>query len=114
MNFNLGGIFGGNSNSLGIENLDIGFSESGFNEYKKTLEADLIAKTEEILKNQTAVIEAINAGWQGKSRDIFVEQFQNTVNRIIDDLNYEYQDLEERFKEIQNNYYEQDNNLMND
>lgn len=102
------------NNTLGIDNLDIGFSASGLEEYKATLEADLIAKTEQILNNQTAVIEAINAGWQGKSRDVFLGQFSDTVTHIIEDLNYEYEDLLERFKEIQNNYYEQDENLMND
>lgn len=98
--------------NLGIGQLNIGFSSEGFEEYKSKLQVELIQNTSEKLKDTNTVIQTLNSGWQGKSRDVFVEQLQRTVTNIINDLEREYDDLCARFAEIENNYYEQDNHLM--
>ncbi len=109
----MGSIFQDGGRSLDIGNLDIGFSEEGLKEYRSKLNDVLIIQTEEVLKNVSDIETAINDGWQGRSRDVFMEQFGNTIEEIIKDLKLEYEDLDNRFTEIQDNYYKQDEELMN-
>lgn len=99
--------------NLEIANLDIGFSVEGLEEYKSKLQIDLIEGTSEKLNNTQTMFQVINAGWQGTSRDKFITEFNDTISKIITDLQAEYEDLQARLGEIQNNYFEQDNNLMN-
>lgn len=100
-------------NSLGISNLDIGYSEEGFKDYKSKLQIDLIQGTNEKLEATEGIVNAINSGWQGMARDKFIEQFQQSINDIESDLQKEYEDLLARFSEIENNYLAQDQELMN-
>ena len=101
------------SKELGIEGLNIGYSEQGLKDYRRILEDNLIRETGKVLMNVNEIESAINAGWQGKSRDVFMEQLGRTIKNIINDLNDEYDDLNARFKEIENNYITQDEELMN-
>lgn len=99
--------------NLGIDNLNIGFSESGFVDYQKSLHSELIVETKNVLKDVSNIETAINNNWQGKSRDRFLEQFSDTIEIIMNDLELEFVDLENRFDEIADNYRRQDDELMN-
>lgn len=110
---NAGGSAGTSTGVVGINNLDIGFSASGLEEYIKLIDVKLLQNIQTELNNTDTLINTINAGWVGKSRDIFLQQFEQSINAVINDVQAEYEDLMTRFSEIQSNYYEQDNELMN-
>ena len=106
------GIFG-NSTNLGIEDLSIGISSKGLDSYLDTIKAEYLEKVS-IDTEVDAIIQVINTGWQGKSRDTFEKQLNQMADDIKADLKKEYKDLENRFKELEAFYFEQDNTLMNE
>lgn len=102
------------SRSLDIDRLNIGFSRDGIKKYRENLRDSLIDGTSDVLKNNFETVKnAIDEGWQGHSRDVFMAQLSDTISRIESDLKKEYRDLNNRFEEIENNYFRQDEELMN-
>lgn len=100
------------NNSLGISDLTIGISSNGMEEYKEKLKIDLLQTSKDLINDVDSVITAINSGWQGVSRDKFLSQFAEARQKICDDLDKEYQDLENRLTDIQSAYYIADQNLI--
>lgn len=99
--------------ALDIGALNIGFSEEGLAEYKTNLKTKVITDTEAIINDISEIENALNAGWQGVAKDKFVDEFAEARRQIVADLNREYEDLEARFAQLQNTYFEQDNTMMN-
>jgi uncharacterized protein YukE len=100
------------SKDLGIQNLDIGFSSAGLEDYIKRLKLDMVDGLADVLLDFTNVENAINAGWQGVSRDRFLVQMKLNAQKINTDVGSEFEDLQNRFSEIQASYYNQDYNMM--
>lgn len=103
-----------NSNNLGIGDLDIGVSQQGMEQYISELRFELLQTSKEKINSVDTIVNAINNGWQGRSRDIFLEKFSTAREEICADLDKEYQDLENRLTDLQSAYYAADINLMSE
>lgn len=100
--------------NLVIADLSIGISASGMDSYKESLKADLLITSKEKINNFAEVEAALNKGWQGAALDKFKTQLQTTATKICEDLDKEYQDLENRLTDIQSAYFSADNNIIQD
>lgn len=100
------------SNNLGISELTIGINSTGMEEYKEQLRTDLLQTSKDKINSVDAIVSAINNGWQGVSRDRFLKQFDDVRQKICDDLDKEYADLENRLTDLQSAYYAADQNLI--
>ena len=101
-----------NSTSLGIQDLTTGISQDGMESYKESLRAELLISSQEKIKNLAEVEAALNKGWQGVALDRFKKQMSTTAQKICEDLDAEYKDLEARLTDLQSAYFNADNNLM--
>lgn len=116
----MNGLFGfGNFQDMktGSSNMDIGdmtegISAKGMEEYIESLKAYLLVETTKIINDTSALESAINAGWQGQSRDKFIEKFNEARSAISDDLKKEFKDLNNRLAELQINYFAQDSKMI--
>lgn len=97
---------------LGIDSLSTGISAKGMEGYKESLRADLLITSKEKINNFSELQLALEKGWQGASLDKFKTQFTETAQKICDDLDKEYQDLENRLSDLETAYFNVDNNVM--
>lgn len=89
-----------------------GISKQGMEQYIEDLKADLLIKVSEKLEDTDAMAQAIARGWQGQSRDNFLDQFEKGIRAVQADLASEYSDLMMRLSELTRNYYEQDAKMV--
>ena len=104
------GVIDSVNSGAGAQNMS--FDGDAMKTYLENLKIDLLDTVSEQINNVQDVVETINAGWQGAARDAFLKQFATQRRLIIDDLNKEYRDLMARFKELQEFYYKQDEQMM--
>lgn len=95
-----------------LSKLTIGFSSEGLQTYKTELKTKILTEAAEALSATQGVKEALEQGWQGMSKDKFVTDLENTIQTINTDLLAEYDDLEARFAQLEQNYLTQDNDMM--
>ena len=100
------------SDKLEIGQLDIGVSKQGMNSFKDALKLKLLDQVKDKINETENVINAVNDGWQGASRDKFLSDFQKATEDLIKDIAAEYTDLENRLTELESAYYDIDNKLM--
>ena len=100
------------SSSLGISYLTIGINANGMQEYKDSLRVELLANTKDKINDVADVVTAIDGAWQGKSRDLFLRQFEETRAKITEDLDAEYRDLNNRLTDLQSSYFAIDQSLI--
>lgn len=98
--------------SLGIDSLEIGIDANGMNQYKESLKAELLQTSKDKIKNYADLEAALDKGWQGASYQVFKTQFTTTTEKICEDLDKEYQDLEARLTDLQSAYFNIDNQIM--
>lgn len=100
------------NSELGIDTLTIGIDSNGMQNYRESLRIDLLQSTEQKINEFTEVEAAINNCWQGLSRDYFLDSFEDMRQRIIQDLEAEYRDLENRLVDLEEMYYKQDLEML--
>lgn len=100
------------SKNLGIDDLTIGVSRKGMEQYKHELKISVLNETKDKIDDVDNVVKAINNCWQGQARDKFLSQFAATREKIKEDLKREYNDLEQRLIELEHQYYDQDKSMM--
>lgn len=105
-------MLGGSNGYLGIDNLSIGVSKQGMNDYRIQLRADLLTRVRRELDNRTDLEAALKKGWQGQSCKNYLINLRNDVEKIETDLEAEYNDLENRLSELESNYFKQDNEMV--
>lgn len=106
-------LFKTGNNGVTIDEMTVGINKNNMDAYKEGLKAKLLTETDQKLKDVSAIQTAIDAGWQGESRDKFLREFSGVINAISEDLKLEYHDLSLRLEELENNYFNQDKNMMN-
>ena len=106
------GLFSTGAQNVGIDSLTIGVSQQGMEEYREALRMSLLEDTKTKLQDVGAIQTAIDAGWQGVARDRFFQDFDQQIEKIIQDLQKEYEDLDHRLEELEENYFAQDNNMV--
>lgn len=97
---------------MSLDTMTEGISKEGIRGLVEVMEAQLLKGVSEELKNTENVQTAIKAGWQGKSRDAFLDNMTEAVNGIISDLSAEYTDVLKRLAELVESYYAQDKKMM--
>ena len=100
------------ANNVGIDDLTIGISAAGMEEYKKNLKAYLLTQSVDKINDTSTLEAAINNGWQGASRDVFMEKFNQMRESIVNDLSKEFDDLSARLEELEEDYFAQDNKMI--
>ena len=108
----MGSLFKQNSTGVDIADMTQGVSKAGMQTYIDSLKISLLDEVKNKLEDVSAIQTAVDAGWQGKSRDKFFEMFEKSINEIENDLKDEFNDLNGRLNELANNYYSQDDNLL--
>ena len=99
--------------NLGISDLSIGVSKQGMETYREEVKLEMFDNTINTIRdNFQEVVDAINLAWQGKSRDKFVESMDKKIEQICTDLESEKKDLDNRLQELEDNYFKEDENLM--
>ena len=97
---------------LGIESFDVGVSTLGLESYISDLKLTLLENVLEMIDEVSSVNTALDAGWQGVSRDRFDEQFRRAREDLKTDLTREFADLQYKLIQMQQSYIEQDQNLI--
>lgn len=108
----MGSLFTKDSRNVDIETMTQGVSKVGMTSYIDALKISLLDEVKSKLEDVNAIQVAVDAGWQGKSRDKFFELFEESINKIEEDLKNEFNDLNGRLNELANNYYKQDSDLL--
>lgn len=108
----MGSLFTKNNSNMTIDTMTEGISKQGMTQYIEDLRIDLLNTVKEKLEAVGEIQSAVDAGWQGKSRDKFFEMFEKSIEIIEDDLEAEFKDLQSRLNELANNYYKQDSDLL--
>lgn len=108
MAFTVGG------NDLGFEGISEGISKQGMEAYLEQLKLDLLNSVSEKLDDTQDMQNAINAGWQGASRDKFYRKFDTAIEATKEDLAAEYADLVNKLSELAQDFYAQDANMIDD
>lgn len=108
------GLFSTGAENVDIGSMTMGVSASGMSGYRDQLKLSILVETKEKLQDVTGIQSSIDAGWQGESRDRFLEDFGVQIETIMDDLEAEYFDLEARLDELEDNYFKQDENMVAD
>ena len=99
--------------NLGIEDLTIGVSRAGMEQYREDVKLEMFDSTIQAMRAHFTDIErALAQGWQGVSKDRFVEGMRKTIEQICEDLEEEKIDLDNRLKELEDDYFKEDNGLI--
>lgn len=102
-----------NSENLGIEDLTIGVSQAGMEQYREDLKMEMFDNTIKVIDdNFPEVVNVLNTAWQGVSRDRFIASMEKEIGSIKADLEYEKADLDHRLQELESNYFKEDERLM--
>ena len=100
------------SRDMSLDTMTEGISVQGMRNFTDLLKAKLLTGVCEQLEKTDGIGKALQAGWQGESRDVFMQKFTNSVVAISRDLTAEYNDLMNRLGELLDSYYEQDKKMM--
>ncbi len=100
--------------SLSIQDLDIGVSANGIDEYQKSIKSSLLTTSKQLINDVKEVENAINSGWQGDSKERFLKNFKKTREQICDDLDKEYENLKDIIDDLRGAYYAIDDSLIKD
>ncbi len=98
--------------NLSIGDLTTGIDSNGMESYIDTLKASLITETKDKIDDISAIQSSIDAGWQGVAKDRFMKDFEEARKLVKEDLEKEYENLENRLAELQAQYFEADQNMI--
>lgn len=101
-----------NDGGVTIGQMTYGFSSAGVDSFLETIKTDLLVTATTAIDNITTVESAINAGWTGRARTNYIDNFEAARTKIKSDLRSEYDDIYTRFTELASAYQEQDQNLI--
>lgn len=102
---------GGGSN-IGIEDMTIGVSGRGMEDYSEMLRTKILREISEELETQRdAIIKSVQSGWRGRSEEGFERLLRDEVRKITEDLEHEYADLEGKLQDTGKYYVDQDEKL---
>lgn len=100
------------SRDMSLDTMTEGISKAGMENLLEMMQVKLLSGVRDELSKTEGIVSALKAGWQGKSRDVFLEKLDKSVSGIATDLANEYYDLMKRMRELAENYYKQDQRMM--
>lgn len=98
--------------NLSWDNVTLGINKTEMENYKEALKLEVLTQTVDKIREVDALEKKVTEYWQGKSRDNFLKQFYTMREKICDDLEKEYKDIEHRINELQSMYAKQDNTML--
>ncbi len=107
------GLFsGGGGSNIGIDDMTIGMSGQGMEDYSDMLKIKILDEMKsELHTQQDAIIKSVQGGWRGKSEEKFEKLLDDEIEKIIEDLEAEYKDLEGKLQDTRKFYEDQDEKL---
>ena len=90
-----------------------GISKQGMMDYCESLRVELLKGAIKKLEETDGIQGAIIKGWQGESRDKFLDNFERAIKATAQELFAEYADLIKRLSELAQDYYSQDSKMLN-
>ena len=105
-NFNL------ESRDMGFHGVTEGVNRAGMEAYMEYLKVEVIDKIVEALGQVEEMQTQINQGWQGRSRDVFLAQFNNTIANTSNEIQAEFSNLADRLSDLYQSYFEQDAKML--
>ena len=97
---------------LSIGDITLGVSHKGMHQWREDLKAELLSTSKSKIRDAGGVEKEIAAGWQGKSEEKFMKDFEKAREMICDDLDKEYKNLKARLEEVEDSYFDIDKKLM--
>jgi len=99
--------------SIDYESMTIGASAAGLTTFLEELKVDYIDKArDELESGLTGVKEALDAGWQGESKDKFFQDLTDNANVVRETLEAEYTKLNVAITSTAQSFFTQDAQLM--
>ena len=108
----MGHYFQGGATETDLSDLTIGVDNGGFFNFITNVVNDTTNNLHKELEKTEGIIEAVNKGWQGVSRDIFLEQLDSSIEKIKNDISREHDQLQAILLEVMDSYYSIDSNLL--
>lgn len=108
----MGELFKQNNTGVDIADLTQGVSRKGMDMYSNNMYKELVEQVRYKLEDVSAIQTAVDAGWQGESRDKFLADFEANIRIVENQIKDEYYALDARIIELTGNYYRQDRDLL--
>lgn len=89
-----------------------GISAVGMQNLHDSIKARLYEGVIQKLEETEEIQSALNKGWQGESRDKFLNEFSRGIDMVKSDLHKEYIDLAHKLGELTEYYYETDKEMI--
>lgn len=100
------------ASNIGIEDMTIGVSGKGMDDYSDMLKTKILNEMKTELEAQCdAIINKVREGWRGHSEVKFEKLLKDEIEQIIDDLKDEYRDLQGKLYDTNKYYIDQDEKL---
>ena len=90
-----------------MKDVSYGLSKKGMDKYIDDLKLDIDA-VKKAVKDVDGIQKAVDKGWQGYSRDVFYQDFDESIENLLDSVEKEYKDLKNRLEELEDNLINQD------
>ncbi len=100
------------NNNIGISDMTTGIDSTGMQNYVESLKLHLLQEVKDDIDDVQSIVDTINSGWQGVSRDRFLASFEKARESIKADLDQEFNNVVGRLSELQTNYFKQDENMV--
>ena len=99
--------------SFGIDSMEYGFDYGKFGDYLQTIQAVVLTGMEDVLNTGVGnITAACNDNWGGKSKDAFVKNLTNDVNKIKDLYQKLYLKLQGTLADVQGSMAAMDKGLI--
>ena len=102
------------SDNISIQDLTVGVSGTGMDQYIETLRGSFYDDTIKILDDFYGILSVIKSGWAGKSYDAFENDFKRRLDEVKHGLAAENNDLFLKLGDIKRAYYAVDNTLYDE
>ena len=98
--------------AVSIDTVTKGYSASGAQSYLNDLNAKAIDETKTLVRNIDGIRSAVEAGWQGKAEQNFMENLFNGAEAVANSLDEVKAALDAEFGSIEQSIHEQDEGLV--
>lgn len=98
---------------LTLENMTEGIDVQGMQQLLEDLRVNVLENISNQLEQTEGIVTALNRGWQGAARDAFLLDFSNKIEEVRNNLQAEYNDLNRKFGELADSYFNADSGMIN-
>lgn len=106
---------GGSNGELTISEMTTGMSSGGMQQYLENIKAEILTSvTEKLDTARDEINKSLRTAWVGQSEQRFETLLTDAVENLKTELKAEYNALESRLNELQNNYFNQENALISE